>query len=159
MKTSFTVGLLMLISIAPFAQKQESGKHKDGWSLVYANDENGRKATGNFQQLVNAVKGGEPVRIGWTLEHPTNKAIRIEHFADAKFITILSDSVVFAQIDPITGQVPVFKDKSVTLKENIEWHFCASSTGNNDSMNLNAHTGEILDHKLFKCGIKWFIKL
>lgn len=85
--------------------------------------------------------------------------MKIEHFADAKFITVMSDSVVFTQNDPIVGQTPNFNDKSITLMENVESSLSASSLGNNDSMNVNRKTGEILNHEIFKCGIKWFAKI
>ena len=126
--------------------------------MVYANNENGNRVSGDLGDLIGAVRNGVPIRIGWTIQHPTDKSLKVEHFADAKFITILSDSIVFAQIEPIVGQTPSIKDKNVTLKENIEWSFSASSLGNNDSININTRTGEIVDHKPFKCGIKWFGK-
>jgi hypothetical protein len=158
MKTALIVGLSVLASISLFGQNNENQKVEDGWSLVYANNENGNRVSGDLGKLISAVRNGEPIRIGWTIEHPTDESLKVEHFADAKFITILSDSTVFAQIEPIVGQTPSIKDKTVTLKENIEWSFSASSLGNNDSMNINTKTGEIVDHKPFKCGIKWFSK-
>jgi hypothetical protein len=159
MKTALIVGLSILASISLFGEKKgNQQKVEDGWSLVYSNDENGNRVSGDLGKLISAIRNGEQIRIGWTIEDPTNKSLKVEHSADAKFITILSDSTVFAQIDPIIGQTPSVKDKTVTLKENIEWSFSASSLGNNDSMNINTKTGEIVDHKPFKCGIKWFRK-
>jgi hypothetical protein len=159
MKTALIVGLSILASISLFGEKKgNQQKVEDGWSLVYSNDENGNRVSGDLGKLISAIRNGEQIRIGWTIEDPTDKSLKVEHSADAKFITILSDSTVFAQIDPIIGQTPSVKDKTVTLKENIEWSFSASSLGNNDSMNINTKTGEIVDHKPFKCGIKWFRK-
>jgi hypothetical protein len=158
MKPGIVFLLSILISIGTYAQ-QKDGKADARWSLVYANDENGNRLAGDIKKLMTVVRDGEPIRISWTIEHPTNKSIKVEHFADAKFITILSDSVVFAQIDAIVGQTPSVKDKFITLKENIQWSFSASSNGKNDSMNLNAMTGEVLDHEQWKCGIKWFVNV
>jgi hypothetical protein len=158
MKTALIIVLSIFASAGLFGQNKENQKVEDGWTLVYANDENGNRVSGDLRKLISAVRNGEPIRIGWTIEPPTNKSLKVEHFADAKFITILSDSTVFAQIDPIVGQTPSIKDKTVALKENVEWSFSASSLGNNDSMNVNTKTGEIIDHKSFKCGIKWFRK-
>ena len=157
MKTRFIFVLSVFISITLYGQ-QKKEKSDIGWSLVYANDENGNRLDGDIEKLITIIRNGEPIRVSWTFENPTKKGTRIEHFADAKFITIMSDSIVFAQIDPIVGQTPSIKDKFITLKENIEWSFSASSLGNNDSMNFNASTGVIIDHEPFKCGIKWFAK-
>lgn len=157
MKKTFIASLLFFISIATFGQKQNPTIESE-WSLVYSNDENGNAVAGDLRKLIDAVRNGETVRISWTIEHPTNKNIKVEHFADATFITILCDSTVFTQIDPIVGQTPSVRDKFITLKENVEWAFSASSTGNNDSMNMNKKTGDVIDHKPFKCGIKWFTR-
>jgi hypothetical protein len=127
MKTALIIGLSILASISLFGQNNENQKGEDGWTLVYANNENGTKVSGDLGKLISAVRNGEPIRIGWTVEHPTDKSLKVEHFADAKFLTILSDSIVFAQIEPIVGQTPSIKDKTFTLKENIEWSFSASS--------------------------------
>src|SRR4029453_19146368 len=158
MKTPLLIGLSIFVSTGLFGQNKENQKVENGWALVYANDENGNRVSGDLEKLLSAVRNGEPIRIGWTIEPLANKILKVEHFADAKFITILCDSTVFAQIDPIVGQTPSIKDKTVTLKGNIEWSFSASSLGNNDSMNVNTKTAEIMDHKQFKCGIKWFRK-
>lgn len=157
MKTGLFFVLLIVLSISLYGQ-QKKDKANIGWGLVYSNDENGNRLEGNLENLITLIRNGESVRISWIIEHPTNKSIRIEHFADARFITIMSDSIVFAQIDPIVGQTPSIKDKFITLKENIEWSFSASSLGKHDSMNLNASTGVIIDHKPLKFGIKWFAR-
>lgn len=149
--------MLVIFSITMYGQ--QNAKHESAWGLVYANDENGNRLFGDIKNLIAIVRKGESLRIGWIIEHPTNKSIRIEHFADAKFITIMSDSIVFAQIDPIVGQTPSTKDRFITLKENIAWAFSASTLGNNDSLNLNTSTGEIVDHKSIRFGIKWFSKI
>jgi len=158
MKVGLTIVLAILISATSHAQQKKVGDNFD-WTLIYQNDENGNRVLGDLNKLINAVRNGEPIRIGWKIEHPTNKGIKVEHFADAQFITVLSDSVVFAQIEPIVGQTPDIKDKFVSLKENTTWAFCASSLGKNDSMNINTKTGDIIDHKQWKSGIKWFIKI
>lgn len=69
----------------------------------------------------------------------------------------MSDTIAFAQIDPIVGQTPSFRDKFVTLKENVEWAFSASSLGNN-SMNTDLKTRQVIDHMAWKSGIKWFVR-
>src|ERR1041385_6543958 len=88
-----------LFPTALLSQKVNATKTGEKWNLIYANDENGNRTSGDLRELIAAVRQGESIRIGWTIEHPVNKSIRLEHYADAKFITIMNDSVVFAQID------------------------------------------------------------
>lgn len=143
----------LLVTTAATAQTENK---KSGWVLVYENDENGKRISGNIQDLITQIKSGQPIRIGWTVAHPTDRRIRAEHIADAKFITVLGDSTVFTQIDPIVGQIPSFKDRSMTFKENVEWVFSASTTGENDSMNSDVVTKQIIDHKKFRAGVRWY---
>ncbi|MEM6543051.1 MAG: hypothetical protein AAF634_17990, partial [Bacteroidota bacterium] len=83
---------------------------------------------------------------------------RVEHLADAAFLTIQSDSVVYAQIRPITGQTPDFENYQIILKENLEWTFIGSTKGDMDTMMRNKITGEIIRHQLRKSSFKWFVR-
>jgi hypothetical protein len=152
MKTIFISCIITICSISVYGQGESR------WTLVYEHDDAGKTLAGNIEELISAVRSGQPVRLGWAITHPTNKALKVEHVADAKFITIMSDTIVFAQIDPIVGQTPSIKDRFITLKENVEWAFSASTTGTHDSLNTNTKTGEIVSHMPFKCGLKWFVK-
>lgn len=152
MRNVVATGIAVFLSISLLAQ---GGAGRE-WSLIYANDENGKKTEGDLARLISLVRKGQPIRIGWTIENPTNKSLKVEHVADAAFITVMSDSVVFAQITPIVGQSPSSKDKLIKLDENLEWSFVGSTTGNHDAMFTNQKTGEILNHKPFKCAIRWF---
>ncbi|WP_350285859.1 hypothetical protein [uncultured Croceitalea sp.] len=69
-----------------------------GWQKVFKNDENGKAIFGNKEQLIDAVRLGYPVRIGWG-------SSRVEHVANADFLTIF-DGEVFGQIKSIVGQAP-----------------------------------------------------
>ncbi len=151
MKTAFTFFLLLNLSNV-FAQ---GGAGRE-WSLVYESDENGKKLQGDRARLISILRKGQPIRIGWTIENPSNKAMKVEHVTDAAFATIMNDTIIYAQITPIVGQTPDFIKQSITFKENMQWAFMASSAGNHDAMFTNIKTGEILSHKGFKCAIRWY---
>jgi len=151
MRNVITTSVALLLSLSALAQ----GAGRE-WTLIYVNDENGRRIEGDLAKLISLVRKGQPIRIGWTIENSTNKSLRVEHVADAAFITVMSDSVLFAQISPIVGQSPRIKDKFITLDENLEWSFIGSTAGNHDAMFTNKKTGEILNHSPFKCAIRWF---
>lgn len=156
---TLVVALLVSLPMGALAQNGSTKAVLHPWTLIYENDDQGKRIQGDFNMLKKAIREARPVRISWKLTSASNKAVFVEHFADAKFITLLGDSAVMAQIDPIVGQTPQFSDKFISLKENAEWAFIASTTGNNDSMNTNLKTGEVIDHKPFRCGIKWFVEL
>ncbi len=144
--------ILLFISISLSAQD------KNNWKLIYHNDKDGKTIAGKITDLVEAVRLGEKVRIYWSSQRKSDPTKKVEHFADAKFLTVLSDTIVFAQIDPITGQTPSFEKQTIQLKENLEWSLIAASNGKSDTMMRNVITGEILGHGQTSFAIRWYIK-
>jgi hypothetical protein len=132
--------------------------HEAKWQLVYENDGQGRPVAGSLAQLIAAVRAGEAVRVGWQHQSPSDAKRKVEHVADAKFLTIMSDDSVFAQIDGIAGQTPDFANKHFTLKEGVAWVMIASTTGKNDHMFTEAATGKVASHASDHWGVKWFVK-
>lgn len=137
------------------------GVSQDTWVLLYENDAEGQPVLGKIDRLINAVRGGEAVRIYYNSQHSEDDDTYVEHTTLAKFITIMNSPdgpFVTAQIDPIIGQTPNFKDQTVIQKENLEWSLIASTTGKQDHMMRNAITGEILGHSTSRWGVKWFVQ-
>ena len=128
------------------------------WRLVYENDADGMPLQGSKADLIAAVRSGQDIRIGWVHQRPNDPQRKVEHTTIAKFLTIMSDKHVFAQIDPIIGQTPNFQDVTITLKENLEWSFIASTTGLQESMMRAVVNGEIVSHRTHRNGIKWWVK-
>ncbi len=152
MKKQFALLLFLFSTLTAASQEYNH------WQLLYSNDENGKSLAGDINSLIKAVRNGEEIRIYWSSQRPNDPTIKVEHFADAKFLTILSDTVVFAQIDPIIGQSPSFKNQTISLKENLEWSMIAASNGKTDTMMRNVISGEILGHGIQGRAIKWYCK-
>lgn len=152
MKKSILLIIILFFSLNCFAQD------KSNWKLVYHNDSNGKTIEGKIETLIGAVRNGEKIRIYWFFQSQNDKTKKVEHFADAKFLTVLSDSIVFAQIDPIIGQTPNFDLQTIKLKENLEWSLIVATNGKSDTMMRNLVTGEILGHDSMPFAIKWYIK-
>lgn len=144
--------LLLFISLPLFAQQNNN------WKLIYHNDKDGKTIEGKLDDLIEAVRQGEKIRIYWSSQRKSDPTKKVEHFADAKFLTVLSDTIVFAQIDPIIGQTPSFEKQTIQLKENLEWSLIAASNGKSDTMMRNVVTGQIIGHGQASFGIKWYIK-
>ena len=71
MKTALIVGLSVFASISLFGQNNENQKNEDGWSLVYANNENGNRVSGDLGKLISAIRNGEPIE-----RIPVRRALR-----------------------------------------------------------------------------------
>ncbi len=100
-----------------------------GWKKVFMNDAAGNSVFGDKQVLLDAVRLGYPVRIGWGSN-------RVEHVADAEFLTILQGEEVFAQIDPIVGQAPRIDGDSLKIRfrTNNHWTKIAGTNGYSTSL-------------------------
>lgn len=141
------VGLLLVGSLC--AQK---------WGVVYQNDAEGNKMKGSMEALIQAVRDGLPMRVAWSGQSKTDPRIKVEHVADAKFLTIMSDEVVFVQIDPIIGQTPDFEKQFIELKENTSWVSIMSTNGKCDNVMRNLITGEIIGHNKVQRAVTWFVR-
>lgn len=95
-----------------------------GWQMVFQNDADGKATFGDKSKLIDAVRLGYPVRIGWG-------SSRIEHVADADFLTIFQGEEVFGQINTIIGQAPRIDGDSlkVRFRTNNHWTKIAGTNG------------------------------
>lgn len=144
--------LFLLISTATLAQ--------GNWKLIYENDEKGNAVKGKLSELITAIRNGESIRLYFRMGRPDEPEIFVEHTALVKYITVMNSpkgQFVTAQIDPIVGQIPDFEKEQVLLKENLEWSLIASTNGKNDTMTRNVITGEIVGHRIYQWGTKWFV--
>ncbi|MEL6190510.1 MAG: hypothetical protein AAFR66_00600 [Bacteroidota bacterium] len=152
-----SIGRLCLLLLALFVSPNLYGQ--TSWTLVYENDKDGQTVQGSVDSLVHAIRAGAEVRIAWSGGRPNDSLIRVEHLADAKFLTIMSNGKsVQAQIDPIIGQTPDFENQRISFKENLSWCLLASSNGKADHMMRNVITGEILSHQIRQRSFKWYVR-
>ena len=158
MKRPILISILCIITILSSSSLMSPAYAQGGnWQLIYENDAAGKTVQGALETLLTAVRAGKEIRIGWSSQRPDNPKIKVEHMANAKFLTIMSDAIVFAQIDPIIGQTPQFEQQEVILKENLEWSMIAGSNGKSDSIMRNTASGKIEGHNKRPRGIKWFV--
>jgi hypothetical protein len=113
----------------PLSAQQSDGS---GWRRVYAVDTAGRSTFGDKAQLLDAVRAGLPVRVGWGIAWrlPDGTAGGLEHVAEAAFLTI-HHGEVFAQIAPILGQAPSAREPVVTFRTEGDrlWYALLDTTG------------------------------
>ena len=110
---------------------QETTVAKTGWQKVFKNNADGNTVFGNKKQLIDAVRLGYPVRIGWG-------GRRVEHVTDADFLTIF-EGEVFAQIKAIVGQAPSVTNDSIKIRFRAEnqWTKIAGTNGYSNGFMTN----------------------
>ncbi|OEK06247.1 hypothetical protein [Roseivirga misakiensis] len=78
-------------------------QHKGTYQVVYEADKEGNRISGSLGELLEYVRNGNLVRVGWELGKKGPGQNVIEHWTDAGFITIVKGHV-FAQISSIYAQ-------------------------------------------------------
>lgn len=112
--------LILIFCCACQAPKNSTG----GWQKVFQNDAQGETTFGDKSKLIDAVRQGYPIRIGWG-------SSQIEHVADAEFLTIFQGKEVFAQIKTILGQAPSVEGDSLKVRFRTQnhWNKIAGTNG------------------------------
>ena len=100
-----------------------------GWQKVFQNDASGAVVFGDKSKLIEAVRLGYPIRIGWG-------GMRVEHVAVADFLTIFEGEEVFAQINTIIGQAPAIENDSLKIRFRTENHWTKIAGTNGYTMGL-----------------------
>jgi len=73
------------------------------YTVVYEADRDGKRISGSLEDLLQHVRNGNPIRVGWELGKKGPGLQFLEHWTDAGFLTIHKEHV-FAQIKSIYGQ-------------------------------------------------------
>lgn len=115
--------LLTFVFLCIVFMSCQSDKEQSGWQKVFQNDASGHTVFGDKSKLIDAVRLGYPVRIGWG-------SSRVEHVADADFLTIFEGKEVFAQIRTIVGQAPRIDGDTLKVRFRAQNHWTKISGTN-----------------------------
>lgn len=115
---------LIYIILILFCSCQAPEDSVAGWQKIFQNDTNEQTIFGDKSKLIDAVRLGYPIRIGWG-------GNRVEHVADANFLTIFQGEEVFAQIKTIIGQQPRIDGDSLKIRFRMQnnWIKIAGTNG------------------------------
>jgi len=123
-----------------------------GWTKVFVNDENGNALFGNKAELIDAVRSGYPIRIGFG-------GRRVEHVANADFLTISAGEEVFGQIPSILGQMPSFPPDSIKVdfRPNNKWTRIAGTNGYNSNLMTDYIKHEVVNNRSRQGSTTWYV--
>ena len=90
-------------------------------TIVLETDFDGKVVRGSKTKLIEEIRKGKAVRIGWQLDFNEDKIADFDHWAEAEFITILGEDV-FTQIRNINVQIPKRNQHQVDIiPNNMQW--------------------------------------
>ena len=121
-RTIAVVALLALCHQAAFAQTAACAP-------LLTTEPDGKVSAGSKQALIQTVRSGASVRVGWELDFERDGKVDLVHWAPAQFLTVF-EGEVFAQIPAISKQEPILKTANVRLARSLaSWQGLLGSTG------------------------------
>ncbi len=97
--------------------------------ILLKTDFEGKVTEGSIKTLIENIEKGASIRIGWQLDFNEDKIPDLEHWIDAKFLTIMSGHV-FNQIEPIYAQAPMTEIPQVEISDSpLQWTAIIGTNG------------------------------
>nr|WP_298999719.1 hypothetical protein [uncultured Allomuricauda sp.] len=146
--------LVIFLSCGPSMSTNESE-----WRLIYRNDSNGKTLFGKKQDLLNAIRNGNLVKVGYGGQLRRDTTLTIEHVFEAQFFTILNDSEVYAQMAPIIGQNPLIEKDTTNVRfRDTQWNIIVGTNGFSDRLTMSLNKDTILSQNQRNMNVSWFVK-
>jgi len=143
------------------ATKKSINSSSHGWILVYKHDEQGRLLGGSKDKVIEAVRNGLSIRVGYGFGS-TDGERSIEHIADAQFLTVVTikDTVeVFAQISPIMrqGRFRLKDTVGIKLVPGYKWLTAIGTNGMCSNVMVNTFADSIQGSNENRRAANWFV--
>lgn len=128
------------------------------WRLVYRHDINGKGLKGSKAALLNAIRGGQALQIGWGLSRLQNEVVRsVEHTITPVFVTIIDGSEVVAQMPEHVAQRSYWKhDAALFDLGAVMWRGIATTQGQMDAIWVDRSTGEVIRRSPQRAAFSWY---
>jgi len=125
MKNSISLLCLFAVILIALPACENAHGTQGGWQKVFKNGAGGEVLFGEKEKLIEAVRLGYPVRIGWG-------STRVEHVANADFLSIW-EGEVFGQIPSIIGQAPTVEGDTAKIRFRLQNHWTKMAGTNGHS--------------------------
>jgi hypothetical protein len=128
------------------------------WRAVYRNGLDGEGLSGSKEALLNAVRAGLPIRIGWGLERQRDgETYSVAHTIAPDFITIVKGEEVVAQTPEHIGQRSYWNADDALFNEGaVLWRGVLSTTGTFDAIWVDRATGETVRRLPQRSAFTWY---
>lgn len=148
---------LFLVCVFFACQQQEQIVAE--WQLVFETDKDAKTVYGSKAELIELVRKGHPIRIGWESKGETHS---VEHTIDVNFLTIANEKEVFAQLDPFWGQRPDLRSDTLNVTHFAsQTNWILSTNGLRSSLMVDKvkDTSLVYPPEPFRYPVKWYAKI
>ena len=136
----------------------DNEKKSKGWEIAYKVDKTGNTLLGNKDKLINAIRKGADIKIGWGSK---GKNHSIEHLSAPIWLAILDKKEVIAHLNPQILSTIEWDSLSAnykdSLKLNEEWRVVLTSKGEFDAIWYDRKGDSLLKRMPQKHQITWFV--
>lgn len=161
MKSLIVLALSTLIFSCQSAPPMDRTTDKpDGWQLAFKHDEQGKPIAGSKEDLIQAIRSGYSVRIGWGWERERDgELLHLEHMATPLYLSIIKDEVVSAIIDahPLLESYIDEQKQSFSEAGNY-WQCIMTSQGTFNARVYDRGTGALLKDWPQRHILSWFVE-
>ncbi|NAS13205.1 hypothetical protein [Poritiphilus flavus] len=161
-KTLFAFIGVVLLALLSCETRSNTEVSVNEWILVYRNDRNGNALYGDKQKLIDAVRNGLPIRVGFGGRGRKDSTRSVEHLTEAKFLTITNNREVFAQVPQILGQLPFLADDSLKIQFRPEnkWVKICGTNGYSTGLMVDFINDSLVSPGVDgRAGTSWFVQI
>ncbi len=150
--------VLFILVIALLSSCQQENVNSN-YKIVYKNDKEGNTLKGSKEKLINCIRGGAEIKIGWGSK---GKNHRIEHLSEPIWIAILDESEVVAHLDPQvlakTDWDELTADYADSTLLDQEWRVAITTKGEFDAVWYDRDQGGVIKRIPQNHPMTWFAK-
>lgn len=131
---------------------------KLSWRLIYKHDVNGHRLYGKKTALLEAVRSGQAIQIGWGLLRKIEGVERsIEHTISPVFVSIIDNKEVVAQMPEHIAQKSYWDSDNSLFKDGaVLWRGLATTEGRFDAIWVNRATGKTVRRSPQRAAFSWY---
>lgn len=158
MKLPATVLLssVLLAVVVPAGANDDAACAVPAWRWLFTSGPHGEDAGGSRQQLIDALRRGSPVRVGWG-EADADGKWSVEELSDTTFVNIMGGRDIVAQLEPALIQDNYIDATVADLKAPlIDWHAIASTDGRFSATMTDRRSGEVIRHLVQRTHFHWY---
>ncbi len=130
------------------------------WKVAYRTDIDGKSTDGSPQKVLNALRSGGQIRVGWGFSKQHNGSdLKIEHAVTPVFITAINERHFVAQLPEHIAQKSYADINQAKFETaNVMWRGLLTSQGDFDAIWVDRSTGQEMRRFPQRAAVTWFVQ-
>jgi hypothetical protein len=128
------------------------------WRLVYHHDADGEPLAGSKEDLFDAVRRGQPLRLAWGVKARVDgRDVPVEHAAEPDFVSVVGGAELFAQLPEHVAQSTYHDVEGARFEKGaVLWRGLLGTTGAFDAVKVDRATGVEVWRQAQKARVAWY---